>query len=67
MIFDGRGNPATLFPRDSARAAWCMLSWNHNVGLDAIKERYLSLGYECWQVEIVKRNKVRTRRKAVAP
>ncbi len=63
MIFDADGEPVTSFPRASPREAWGMLRWNHNIGVEAVKARYEPLGCECWQVEIVKKRKVRSSRK----
>jgi len=63
MIFDRDGEPVTSFPRASPREAWSDLQWGHNIGVEAIRARYEPLGCECWQVEIVKKRKVRSSRK----
>lgn len=65
MIFDRDGNSVTVFPRDAPWKAWADLRWNHNIGVNQVRDRYEPLGYECWRIEIVRKRKVRSARKKV--
>jgi hypothetical protein len=58
-IYNSDGARVTAFCRDTILDAWKCLSWRMMQGIDEVRAKYEPLGFECWEVEIVKRRKVR--------
>lgn len=58
-IYNSEGVRVTAFTRDTVLDAWKCLSWRMFQGIDEVRAKYEQLGFECWEVEIVKKRKVR--------
>lgn len=60
-IYNGLGERVTTFPRETVLDAWHQLAWKQTQGVDEIRQKYEPLGFDCWEVEITKKRKVRAK------
>lgn len=61
VIYNSMGEQVSTFPSKTILDAWSQLQWKYIQGVDEIRQKYEPQGFDCWEVEITKKRKVRAK------